>query len=73
MYDIDKERRRNRVFIAVSVILVIGAASNFVLGYRGVAGWAVLLSCVASLGSALAGRRALSRLSATATDRGRAG
>ena len=69
MYDLDKARRRNRGLLALSTVLFAGALGLVVMGYRGLAGWAVLVSCFANLMTALAGRRALGRLTAATTHR----
>jgi hypothetical protein len=64
MYDLEKEKRRNRRLLASNIVLFIGALSLFVAGSRGLVGWAVLLSCGANLLGVLLGRRALARLGA---------
>jgi len=59
MDDFEKAMRSNRWLLAFSAVLFIGALSLVVAGYRGLAGWAVLLSCGVNLLSAVIGRRAL--------------
>jgi hypothetical protein len=65
MYDVQRAQRRNRIMLVIGLILFTGALSLFVAGYRGLAGWALLISCGANLVSAVVGRRALSRVRAS--------
>ena len=64
MSDVGKAQRNNRILLAVNLVVFAGALSLVALGYRGLAGWILLVSSVINVISALAGRRALSRLSA---------
>jgi hypothetical protein len=73
MDNLEKARRRNRILLAVSIILFAGALSLVFLGYRGLAGWAVLLSSFANLMSAIATQRSLGRLAVAPTYRDPAG
>ena len=61
IYDIEKARRHNRAFLALTSVLLVGAVGLVISGYRGLVGWMLLTSCAINLMSALAGRRALSR------------
>ena len=73
MYDIPRAQRRNRIALVIGIFIFLGALSLFVAGYRGLAGWAVLISCAVNLLSTIVGRRALSRLSAASTHLDNAG
>ena len=61
MYDLETARRRNRWVLGLTLALFVGALSLFITGYRGLAGWAVLLSCTLNLLGAIIGRRTLAR------------
>ena len=68
MYYLEKARRRQRVLLYVGVVLFAGALILVLLGYRGIAGWAVLLSCFFNLMTAIATRRSLARVIGEPTD-----
>jgi hypothetical protein len=67
MHDVDKAQRHNRTLLAVNLVVFLGALSLIVVGYRSLAGWPLLVSSIINVMSALAGRRALSRVSAAQT------
>jgi hypothetical protein len=73
IYDLSKARRRNRALLTISVVLFAGALTLIIVGYRRLAGWAVLVSCFVNLMAAIAGRRSLDRLGVAATHRDPAG
>lgn len=73
MYDLERAPRRNRWLLGFSLAVFLGALSLFVLGYRGLAGWAVLLSSTANLLGAFIGRRTLARHGATLAGADRSG
>ena len=73
MYDIARERRRNRSLIAANVCLVVVASVLLVFDRSSLINWMLLATLCFGLRSILIGRRALARLGVTISHRDRAG
>ena len=73
MHNVERARRRSGILLTVGLVLFAGAATLVLVGYRGLAGWAVLLSTFANLMTAIAIRRSLGRLPVAPTHRDPAG